>query len=89
MALNIILSSREKSIFRYADVHMQHDILDGQAEASKVKTIHRGRQEYNNNNFVNKRCRIGITGIHIPGCILKFPDWPSGARTANSTALCH
>jgi hypothetical protein len=22
-------------------------------------------------------------------CIQKFPDWPSGARTANGTALCH
>jgi hypothetical protein len=26
---------------------------------------------------------------HIRGCIQKFPDWPSGARTANGTALCH
>jgi hypothetical protein len=25
----------------------------------------------------------------IRGCIRKFPDWPPGARTANSTALCH
>jgi hypothetical protein len=25
----------------------------------------------------------------IGGCIQKFPDWPPGARTANSTALCH
>jgi hypothetical protein len=22
-------------------------------------------------------------------CIQKFPDWPSGARTANGTGLCH
>jgi hypothetical protein len=21
--------------------------------------------------------------------LLKFPDWPPGARTANGTALCH
>jgi hypothetical protein len=26
---------------------------------------------------------------HVRGCIQKFPDWPSGARTANNTALCH
>jgi hypothetical protein len=25
----------------------------------------------------------------IRGCILKFPDWPPGARTANGTTLCH
>jgi hypothetical protein len=25
----------------------------------------------------------------IGGCIQKFPDWPSGERTANGTALCH
>jgi hypothetical protein len=25
----------------------------------------------------------------IRGCIKKFQDWPPGARTANSTALCH
>jgi hypothetical protein len=27
--------------------------------------------------------------IFILRCIQKFPDWPSGARTANGTALCH
>jgi hypothetical protein len=26
---------------------------------------------------------------HIRGCIQKFPAWAPGARTANSTALCH
>jgi hypothetical protein len=26
---------------------------------------------------------------NVQGCIQKFPDWPSGARTANGTALCH
>jgi len=26
---------------------------------------------------------------HVRGCIQKFPDWPSSARTANDTALCH
>jgi hypothetical protein len=25
----------------------------------------------------------------IRGCIQKFPDWPTGARTASGTALCH
>jgi hypothetical protein len=25
----------------------------------------------------------------IRGCIQKFPDWTSGARTAYDTALCH
>jgi len=25
----------------------------------------------------------------LQGCIQKFPDWPSGARTANGIALCH
>jgi hypothetical protein len=25
----------------------------------------------------------------VRGRIQKFPDWPPGARTANSTALCH
>jgi hypothetical protein len=27
--------------------------------------------------------------ITIRGCIQNFPDWPSGARTVNGTALCH
>jgi hypothetical protein len=27
--------------------------------------------------------------MYIRGCIQKFPDPPSGARTANGTALCH
>jgi hypothetical protein len=27
--------------------------------------------------------------LHIGRCNQKFPDWPPGARTANSTALCH
>jgi hypothetical protein len=26
---------------------------------------------------------------YLRGCIPKFPDWPPGAKTANSTALCH
>jgi hypothetical protein len=26
---------------------------------------------------------------HIRGCIKKFPDWLSGARTLDGTALCH
>jgi hypothetical protein len=26
---------------------------------------------------------------YIRGCIQKFPDWPSGARPANGTALCN
>jgi hypothetical protein len=25
----------------------------------------------------------------VRGFIQKFPDWPSGARTANGTVLCH
>jgi len=25
----------------------------------------------------------------IRGCIQTFPDWPSGARDANGTVLCH
>jgi hypothetical protein len=25
----------------------------------------------------------------VRGCIQKFPDWPLGARTADSTAFCH
>jgi len=25
----------------------------------------------------------------VRGSIQKFPDWQRGARTANSTALCH
>jgi hypothetical protein len=31
---------------------------------------------------------IGIL-IIIRGCIQKFPDWPPGGRSANSTDLCH
>jgi hypothetical protein len=27
--------------------------------------------------------------MELRRCIQKFPDWPSGARTANGTALCH
>jgi hypothetical protein len=27
--------------------------------------------------------------VEISGCIHKFPDLPSGARTANGTALCN
>jgi hypothetical protein len=27
--------------------------------------------------------------IRVGGCIQKFSDWPSGARTANSTAIYH
>jgi len=27
--------------------------------------------------------------VKTRGCIQKFPDWPSGARTANETVLCH
>jgi hypothetical protein len=30
-----------------------------------------------------------FTELRIRGCIQKFPDWPSGARTASDTALCH
>jgi len=26
---------------------------------------------------------------YIRGCIQTFPDWPSGARHVNGTALCH
>jgi hypothetical protein len=29
------------------------------------------------------------TILNIRRCIQKFPDWTSGARTANGTALCH
>jgi hypothetical protein len=32
---------------------------------------------------------VVISELDIRGCIQKFPDWPSGARTANGTALCH
>jgi hypothetical protein len=28
-------------------------------------------------------------GGDIGKCIQKFPDWPPGARAANSTDLCH
>jgi hypothetical protein len=31
----------------------------------------------------------GLISCHLRGCIQKFPDWPSGARTANGTALYH
>jgi len=27
--------------------------------------------------------------MKLQECIQKFPDWPPGARTANSTALCN
>jgi hypothetical protein len=26
---------------------------------------------------------------HMRGCIIKFLDWPPGARSANGTAVCH
>jgi hypothetical protein len=31
---------------------------------------------------------IEVKVTSLRGCIQKFPDWPSGARTANGTALC-
>jgi len=30
-----------------------------------------------------------FNSYEIRGCIQKISDWPSGARTANGTALCH
>jgi len=27
--------------------------------------------------------------FYVRGCIQKFPNWPPGARTVNSTALHH
>jgi hypothetical protein len=30
-----------------------------------------------------------FSGKHMYEGIQKFPDWPSGARTANGTAVCH
>jgi hypothetical protein len=34
-------------------------------------------------------CSPQIFSGGLRGCIQKFPDWLSGARTANGTALCH
>jgi hypothetical protein len=30
-----------------------------------------------------------VQRVVVGGCIQKFPDWPPGARTTNSTSLCH
>jgi hypothetical protein len=35
------------------------------------------------------RYKVRIVNTVVRGCIQKFPGWPSGARTANGTALCH
>jgi hypothetical protein len=32
---------------------------------------------------------IYMSVVTVRECNQKFPDWPSGARTANGTALCH
>jgi hypothetical protein len=34
-----------------------------------------------------RKLKASFKGIR--GCIQKFPVWPSGARFANGTALCH
>jgi hypothetical protein len=44
-----------------------------------------------NSNLDHTKPVMFVTGIVycIRGCIQKFPDWPSGARATNDTALCH
>jgi len=39
----------------------------------------------------DKRCRWNEIKMdpNEVWCLQKFPDWPTGARTANGTALCH
>jgi hypothetical protein len=51
---------------------------------SNTKSINIGSIKFNRNSSGGSESEI-----YVGGCIQKFPDWPSGARTANGTALCH
>jgi hypothetical protein len=41
------------------------------------------------NEFLKDWRRLWMCVCAIRGCIQKFSDWPTGARTAHGKALCH